>query len=832
MFKNILTILFLLLSLHLHGQKISDYNVVWDFPSRNSSESMPCGGGDVGLNVWVENGDLLFYIARSGTFDENNALLKLGRVRIRLSPNPLEGEYFRQELKLEEGCVIISGKNGKAATDIRIWADVFQPVVHVETSNNVALQATVFYENWRYENRTLRKNESNQNSYKWAPPEGLQTGKDHIRFDENRIVFYHRNEGETIFDVTVRQQGLDHVKSQLFNPLKDLIFGGIVEARGFRQNGTEKGKYGDTDHQAWKLTTEKPLKTWNLQIRLHTAQTENIADWENALKRISVVTNHQKKNIEWWKDFWNRSFIHIRTADHTGFEISRNYQLFRYMLACNAYGDYPTKFNGGLFTFDPAHIDTAFRFTPDFRKWGGGTHTAQNQRLVYFPMLKSGDFDMMTPQFDFYRRILSNAEIRSREYWKHDGACFTEQMENFGLPNPSEYGWKRQEGFDAGVEYNAWLEYQWDTVLEFCFLVLEKERYTGADISAYLPWMESSLKFFDEHYQYLAKQRGRHALDSNGKLVIFPGTACETYKMAYNPTPTIAALQVVATRLLELPDNYLDSAQRTYYKQFLTRLPEIRTREIDGHTAIAPAWLWERVNNVESPQLYPVFPWGIYGLNKPGLEVAVNTYVYDPDAVKFRSHAGWKQDAIWAARLGLTEEAQRLVTLKFNNGSHRFPAFWVPGFDWTPDHNWGGSAMIALQEMLLQTHENQALLLPAFPNGWDVHFRLHAPYNTKVECKYINGKIEELYTNTNKINITVWNTGRSVSRQSGCSMTRRTYGENKEERSVWAGKSCEGVAGAGFLCQNAEFQRYNKSKHINILKNQNQYKTCVIPYSY
>jgi len=40
---------------------------------------MPCGGGDTGLNVWVENGDLLCYVQRSGCFDENNQYLKFGR---------------------------------------------------------------------------------------------------------------------------------------------------------------------------------------------------------------------------------------------------------------------------------------------------------------------------------------------------------------------------------------------------------------------------------------------------------------------------------------------------------------------------------------------------------------------------------------------------------------------------------------------------------------------------------------------------------------------------------------------------------------------------------
>ncbi|WP_051691581.1 hypothetical protein [Pedobacter borealis] len=110
------------------------------------------------------------------------------------------------------------------------------------------------------------------------------------------------------------------------------------------------------------------------------------------------------------------------------------------MLGCNAFGKYPTKFNGGLFTFDPQLTDTALKYTPDFRNWGGGTHTAQNQRLVYWPMLKSGDFEMMKPQFDFYLNLLKNAEIRTQSAWGHNGASFTEQLENFGLPNPAEYG--------------------------------------------------------------------------------------------------------------------------------------------------------------------------------------------------------------------------------------------------------------------------------------------------------------------------------------------------------------------------------------------------------
>jgi hypothetical protein len=32
------------------------YDTVWTTQSNNSADSMPVGGGDVGLNVWAENG--------------------------------------------------------------------------------------------------------------------------------------------------------------------------------------------------------------------------------------------------------------------------------------------------------------------------------------------------------------------------------------------------------------------------------------------------------------------------------------------------------------------------------------------------------------------------------------------------------------------------------------------------------------------------------------------------------------------------------------------------------------------------------------------------------
>ncbi len=743
-------------------------NVIWNTPSRNSSESMPCGGGDIGMNIWVEEGDILFYLSRSGTFDENNCQLKQGRFRIRLFPSPFkDAKDFRQELKLKDGYVEVSA----GGTQIQLWADVYHPVVHVEITNAQPLRTEVSYENWRYKERMIRKGEGQQCSYKWAPPKGAVTTADFVSLSskrklpgmtkkENLLLFYHRNPEQTVFDIVVAQQGMENVKSQMMNPLKHLTFGGYLFGDNLEYTGTTDNIYAGTDYRAWNFRSSKVSRKEQFCIVLHTEQTATVEQWEQDLQinlqriapqgKISskIVSQDKKQTRLWWNAFWQRSFIEPigdteNKNDSDIKEITRNYTLFRYMLGCNAYGSVPTKFNGGLFTFDPCHIDEKQAFTPDYRKWGGGTMTTQNQRLVYWPMLKSGDFDMMSSQFDFYNRMLKNAELRTQVYWQHNGACFCEQIENYGLPNPAEYGFKRPEWFDKGVEYNAWLEYEWDTILEFCQMILETKNYANADITPYLPLIESSLTFFDEHYRQLASRRGRKALDGNGQLVLFPGSACETYKMTNNASSTIAALRTVL-------ENYGKK------DEMLKTIPPIPLRYIEikdslNPTAspelkqtISPAVSWERINNVETPQLYPVFPWRIYGVGKENLELARNTYFYDPEAIKFRSHVGWKQDNIWAACLGLTEEAKRLTLAKLSNGPHRFPAFWGPGYDWTPDHNWGGSGMIGLQEMLLQTNGEQILLFPAWSKEWDIHFKLHAPGETTVEATLKDGKVTDL----------------------------------------------------------------------------------------
>jgi hypothetical protein len=749
-----------------HSQdRLAQYDLQWETPSRNSGENMPVGGGDVGVNVWAEGGDLLLYLDRSGNFDENNTQLKSGRIRIRLSPNPLaDPASFRQRLHLRDGYVSVTTASAESGeVRVRVWVEVFQPVAHVEIESERPIEVSAQYESWRTEERPVQKRGAAVHKaieYMWYPGEVI-TRADSVRWDRDRVLFYHRNRDSTAFDVAVATQHLSSVREALWNPLRRLTFGGTLVGEGFVADGYDSGAYQQIPYRAWRLRSREPRRRHHLAVVLHTAQTETLEGWSQGLVErerqvFDDLAARWNRNLAWWNEYWERSYIQLNPdkpdpTDST-WQVGRNYQLFRYLLGANAYGAYPTKFNGSLFTVDPLYggllehprADKDLIETPDFRMWGGGSFTAQNQRLVYWPMLKSGDFDLMPSQFDFYRNALGAAETRTRVYWGHEGASFTEQISQFGLPLTSHYGWDRADTLDVGEQDNRWVVHHYTNQLEFALMILDYERFSDRDISPYLPFVKSAVRFFDEHYQLQHRQRTGEPLDRHGKLVIFPSTAAETYKIARNPSDVISGLTTVTRRLLELPESSLDDRERSYFAGLLGRLPEIPFRTMNGRRTIAPAESFEVQLNTELPQMYPVFPYGLFGLGKPDLQVALDTWRYGYENENQKGYVSWRQDGIFAARLGLTEEARAVTLKKLTDSGRRFPAYFGPGNDWAPDHNWGGSGMIGLQEMLMQTDGRTILLMPAWPPGWDADFKLHAPYRTVVEGRIRGNRLVSL----------------------------------------------------------------------------------------
>jgi len=378
---------------------------------------------------------------------------------------------------------------------------------------------------------------------------------------------------------------------------------------------------------------------------------------------------------------------------------------------------------------------------PDYMRWGG-PYWFQNTRLIYWPMLYSGDYDQMAPLFTLYRNMLPLLKERARKYFGHEGVFFSETTQIWGLNRDCDFGKDNPDFYPT----SGYMKYNWDCGLELSTMLLDYYRHTE-DVSfvqeTLLPIADQVVIFYDQHYQRTP----------NGQLHISPSQALETWQTAEDPVTVVAGLRVVLAGLLALPESLTTVEQRTRWQRLLGEVKELPMAEESGKKWLNPAHVYSDKKNAENPELYAIFPYPIYGVGKPDLEVGRETYARRGT----QRTGGWQQDAIQAALLGLTDPAKTYLlenvttenlmgnaTEKAKRPDSRFPAFWGPNFDWIPDQCNGSVILTTLQYMLIQTDGKAIRLLPAWPADWNASFKLHAPYQTTVEGRVENGKLVEL----------------------------------------------------------------------------------------
>ncbi|MBI5092072.1 MAG: hypothetical protein HZB26_06455 [Candidatus Hydrogenedentes bacterium] len=708
------------------GSPLDACNVVWDAPSHDSSGSMPLGNGDIGLNVWVEEGgDLLSYISKTDAWDENARLVKLGRIRVKLTPNPFaKGAPYSQSLLLRDGVVEIKA-GAEAPIVLRVWVDATRPIVRIEAEGAQPFEASVSLEMWRTQERVLGKEELFSAYGMAEAPHPVIVMPDTLApIHDNRVTWYHRNV-KSIWPESMKLQGMDAWAQDATDPLLNRTYGGMIEGDGLAARG-------DTT-----LASEKLSKTFRATITVLTAQTANEKEW---LERVAELRDSVHavdwntafdQHRAWWRAFWDRSWIRVTGAADTD-TVTRGYTLQRYVTACAGRGAYPIKFNGSIFTVDATEKDK--HFDADYRRWGG-PYWFQNTRLPYWSMPASGDTEMMLPLFRMYLDALPFAQVRTKTYFNHDGAFFPETMYFWGGYANDNYGWKR-EGHPAAYIDNTYIRYYYSGALELLALMLEYHAYTNDNAfatSSLLSLADAVLQFYDQHYPR----------DTSGKLLLKPGQSLETWQQVVNPAPDIAGLRYVLDRLLALPDDLVDESHRAAWTKLRNEAPGLPRREVEGVTVLSPAQeILEKAKNAENPELYAIFPYRLYGVGKPDLELARRTF----EKRMVKGAKGWQQDDTQAALLGLAAQARDYVAKRFatkDEGS-RFPAFWGPNFDWIPDQDHGANGVMALQTMLLQCEGRAIRMFPAWPKDWDVDFKLNAPFDTVVEGVYRGGKVEHL----------------------------------------------------------------------------------------
>ena len=719
---------------------LAAHNVVWDSPSENAHGSMPLGNGDVGINAWVEaTGDLVFYVSKTDAWDENARLCKIGRVRVKFDPPLTPKDGFRQELKLHDGVIEITSNIQNQPARISLWVDADQSVVRVDVEAGVPVSCRAEVELWRLSERPLDPQEDygyGDDKSPIAVASKLTVLPDVVATTSTpQVVWYHRNT-RSLYPVCLQVQHLEALKDKFTDPLLNLTFGASLRGVDMVNDG---GK---------AIKSSKPAKRQQLAVTVLAERAATPEAWLKNLEKLEKAAlqpafdQSRLTTSAWWQAFWNRSWVFVEENTDPGKTavapdgrslVTQGYVLQRFMNAGSGRGGSPIKFNGSIFCVEkvPGASPVTADGDPDWRCWGG-SYWFQNTRLSYWPMLASGDFDMLDPWFRMYRDALPLSKARMREIYKFtDAASFQETMNFWGMPNNRDYGWT-----NAGPEPgNVCIHRYWSGGMELTAFMLDLYDFKqDAQFvkETLVPLADPIIAFYDQYWQ---------KRDPDGKIIFDPAQSLEALPWTINPMPEIAGLRFILPRLLALPHNLTTEAQRTRWTRMLKEMPPLPVADVNGVKLLRPSGSFKGGNYSENPELYAVFPYRLFGVGKLDLDMARATY----DKRVNRANYGWCQDSIQAACLGLGEEAAKQVAdrAKRINGGYRFPAMWV-GFDSIPDQDHGVNILTTLQNMLLQSDGNKIHLMPAWPKNWNVSFKLHAPSNTTLEGIVKAGKVEKL----------------------------------------------------------------------------------------
>ena len=623
------------------GNSMNRYNVVWNSPSKDATGVMPMGNGDIAAGVYaIENGDLYMLMAKNDAYTYMGDIFKTGRVKISLNPNPFKsGKPFRQTLDLTTGSILIEADG----MTLRIWADANRPVFHIEINSPKEVAVTVQPDLWKRIDYTVFNVTKLYTTAKdgWDP--SASPAQDVLLEKEGKILWYFPVGDRSTYSDDLKFYNVEFMSSKFPDQFRFNTFGNMIESPQLsltRGTLTGKGKNFDVRIHALTMQTPEPSK-WVEKILQQASRPSDVKkDWND--------------HCAWWSNFWERSWIIAtdNTLPEQAREIlngeasasgtreekdgaaltSQSYNVFRFLMACQSRGTVQTKFNGGLFTQQlklkeqdkknrsnmVQQADSSWLTNEDDRLWGR-RYTFQNQRLLYWPLLASGDLDLMKPFFNYYSNLLEMRKAITKAWFGHDGAYYRENIEPTGAEQDCDNG-GRPPKTKPGEKYVGWYhDYYFTSGLEILAMMCDNVNYSG-NVSfrdnVLVPFAREVLLFFDKHYL-----RG-----PDGKLRLDPAQVVETWWIAVNPSPDVAGLRFCLNELLNMKAGTTED--QTRWHKFLSEIPEISLQTIEGRKAIAPAEKWEKKQNAENGELYPVFPFRCFGLGNGTSDIVDWTMKY------------------------------------------------------------------------------------------------------------------------------------------------------------------------------------------------------------
>lgn len=322
-----------------------------------------------------------------------------------------------------------------------------------------------------------------------------------------------------------------------------------------------------------------------------------------------------RETQDWWREFWKRGFVHLRSADSEADFVEKHYHYFLYLMASSSRGKFPPKFNGMIWNTGG-----------DLRTWGA-QHWYANLSCYYEAIPAANRWELMDPVFDMYSGMYEASAIAARQQWGSQGIYIAETSYFKGLarlpddiaeemrelyllrkpweqrserfrqfaetkhPHSSRWNWIQAGDWvegkyvikDRGFGPYGAVNHIFGSTAKICYYYWRRYEYTQdrewLRIRAY-PMLKGAVEFY-RNYPNLKK-------GEDGKYHIHHVNSNESVYGARDTDEDISSMRGVTAALLRASEILgLDAEMRPVWREFLGNLAPIPTS--DDPEALKPA---------------------------------------------------------------------------------------------------------------------------------------------------------------------------------------------------------------------------------------------------
>ncbi len=382
-----------------YNNLVSKSDLLYTSPVKRSEEGMPVGNGVMGSLVWTTPSSLKMQINRvdvfandasSDNFYERHTdyCCGLGFVDfdfIKAGESIFSSPGFSQHLSCFNGLVTVNGDGVKA--EIFAWAENDVMAVRITSVEEIPSPVVVNLRSLRP--LIVRKGDHHATSV--------------LKIENNQLVL-----------------------TQKFTE-KKYYCGSALSIVASNVNA----KAEITNKEEIRFVIPSGCKTVSFFIASSASFNPNvdIAETANSINRKARELGFDyllSASSVWWKNYWEKSFVHLHSSDGVADYVEQNYTYFLYVLGSSSRGEIPPKFNGMIWSNDG-----------DSRKWGN-LFWGANQSCLYNGIFPTNRIELMDPYFKMYSNMYESCAVAARQQWGSKGIYIPETVGFSGLPELPE----------------------------------------------------------------------------------------------------------------------------------------------------------------------------------------------------------------------------------------------------------------------------------------------------------------------------------------------------------------------------------------------------------